>query len=385
MSASGLHPEFDGSIFTKTEPSNQGSAQSNAPAHSAARPDMPEGVLDGRLGEICQRRLNRSPLAFAWPALIATAGAQIPRSQQVVRSNIYSALVGPVGSGKTQTLQNASSVLGLREPLLIEGKYGSAEGLVDALQDVEPNAVRLYAVDELSHLLAKCAIDRASFPSILNSAYSYDCQRGGTKKARFVFDCRLSLTGGLVEDQFGDSFGMATIGGLYDRFVFGLCPQPFEYLYRPFEGSPEPTEPIGALVNPEIWEARDQMITEGVPGRVAEQAIKFAYICACFDGRPSLRVQELGPALAFAKYQTRVRLLLQPNPGENPDARCAFSVRKWLAANAPNGDWVSRRVLHRGIHADRFGPGAFNRCLQNLQFNDELELDGKAIRLLPTD
>src|SRR6185312_13264172 len=100
----------------------------------------------------------------------------------------------------------------------------SAEGLVEKLQDAEPGAIRLVFVDELAHLLAKAAIERSSFPYILNTAYYEDQQSGGTKGKLFSVDCRLSLSGGVVEQLFGDSFGMATTGGLYDRFIFGLCP-----------------------------------------------------------------------------------------------------------------------------------------------------------------
>src|SRR5581483_1106143 len=98
-----------------------------------------------------------------------------------------------------------------------------------------------------------------------------------------------------------------------------------------------------------------------------------AYICACVDGRPSLRADQLGPALALAKYQTKVRVVLAPNPGENPDARCAIAVRGWLNENAAGGRLVRRRDLSKGIHYERYGPGVFNRCLNNLMFNGEIE------------
>src|SRR5581483_1448278 len=221
-----------------------------------------------------------------------------------------------------------------QHPVLIKGKYGSAEGLVERLQDVEPNASRLIAVDELGHLMTKAAIERSSFPFILNSAYYEDAHSGGSKGHQYQLDCRLSITGGLVEDAFGDAFGLATMGGLYDRFIFGLCPNPHEFLYRPFEGSHESLNPFPALVHSEIWEARDQWIKDGISPRVAEHALRVAYICACVDGRPSLRADQLGPALALAKYQTKVRVVLAPNPGENPDARCAIAVRGWLNENA---------------------------------------------------
>lgn len=346
---------------------------------AVVRADMPETVLDGRLGEICQLHLRQFPLAYSWGALTTTAGILIPRGAGPLRTNLYWCPVGPKGSGKSKSVETVFRLLDMwpSHPLLLKAKYGSAEGLIEKLADIEPGGVRLVDVDELAHLLAKAAIDRSSFPFILNSAYYEDVQTGGSKGRPFQLDCRISLSGGLVEDSFGDAFGMATTGGLYDRFIFGLCPEPYQHLYRPFEGPTQTLNPFPALVDPEVWDVRDQWVKDGIATRVAEHALRVAYICASVDGRPTLRATELGPALAFAQYQTRVRLVLVPNPGENPDARCACDVRNWLAANAPDGKWIKRRHLDRGIHSSRLGPGVFNRCLQNLQFNDEIELDLK--------
>jgi len=352
------------------------------------RADMPETVLDGRLGEICQQRLKNFPRAYAWGALVSAAGTMIPRSGHDIRTNLYYCAVGPKGSSKSQSTESVLRVVGLwpHHRLLLKGKFGSAEALIEKLQDAEPNAVRLLSVDELGHLLAKAAIDRSSFPYILNSAYYEDHQTGGSKGHQFELDCRLSVMGGLVEESFGDSFGAATTGGLYDRFIFGLCPEPYQFLYRPFEGSAERLNPFACAIDPEIWDARDEWIRDaGITGRIAEHALRVAYICASIDGRPTLRASDLGPALAFAQYQKRVRVVLSPNPGENPDAKCAIAIRNWLSEHANDGRWITRRELDRGINSARLGPGVFNRCLGNLLFNDEIAVNHKekTIRLQP--
>jgi hypothetical protein len=117
---------------------------------------------------------------------------------------------------------------------------------------------------------------------------------------------------------------------------------------------------------------------------VAELALRMAYICAAVDNRQMLSGSELQPAKAFAQYQMRVRKVLSPNVGENPDARCANFIRNWLTEHAPSGEWIRRRDLDRGINSSRLGPGVFNRCLNNLAFNGEIDLDqpGKKLRLL---
>jgi hypothetical protein len=68
------------------------------------------------------------------------------------------------------------------------------------------------------------------------------------------------------------------------------------------------------------------------------------------------QASDLAPAFALAKYHMKVRQFLAPNPGENPDARCAHKILTWLIEHVPNGRWVSLRDLMKAIHYERFGP-----------------------------
>ncbi|HXY51376.1 MAG TPA: hypothetical protein VEI01_18140 [Terriglobales bacterium] len=151
--------------------------------------------------------------------------------------------------------------------------------------------------------------------------------------------------------------------------------------------SPVNINPVPPDVHGDVWDLQDQWIkAHGIDSRVAEHALRVGFISAAVDGRPTLRAQDLGPACAFAKYQMRVRTFLAPNPGENPDARCAIKIRAWLLANAPKGEWVRKRDLDRGISSFRLGPGVFNRCLSNLAVNGEIETRerGNVLRLITT-
>lgn len=349
---------------------------------TVVRADMPEGVLDGRLGEIYTRQGSQLPIAYAWVALVTLAGSLVSRSSPALRTNLFWCAVGPPGSGKSQSFEIAARVLGMWQghPALLKRKFGSSEGLIERVQGDGSQQVVVF-VDEMSHLMSKASIDRSSFAPVLNTAYYEDQQSGGTKGKQFNLDCRLSIAGGIPEESFGDSFGLATTGGLYDRFLFGLCPEPYQFLWRPFEGQVEKIDPTPALVEPAVWDVRDQWVKDGISPRIAELALRVAYICACVDGRPSLRGSELEPALQFAKYQTRVRQVLAPNPGENPDARCANAIRNWLASHAPHGRSVRRRDLDRGISSNRYGPGVFNRCLNNLLLNNEIDVEENKVRL----
>jgi hypothetical protein len=120
-----------------------------------------------------------------------------------------------------------------------------------------------------------------------------------------------------------------------------------------------------------VWDERNQWIKDGISPRVAEHALRCAYICASVDGRPDLRASELKPALAMARY--RIRTYLRPNPGQNP-AR-AIAIREWLEKNNP-GEWVRRLPLSRAF-CERVGPMIFNQTLMHLGMNDEVEVDAK--------
>lgn len=261
--------------------------------------------------------------------------------------------------------------------------------LLAKLSDADGTA-RLVSPDELGHLLSKSHIENASFPFVLNRAYYQTNFEQTSARGKVIqFNCLLSFVGGVVDSDFGHLFDFATVGGLHDRFIFGQCPDAFEFFYRPFEGGPEwfDNQPTAVAVDREVWEAKDEW-TRTIPnlsGRCAEHALRVAGICAAFDGRKILRVSDLGPARVFAENQARVRLILRPNPGENPDAKCAFAIVAALERHAPDGQWFNRRSLYRQIHAERHGAGVFNRAVNNLHYNGEIELGAKSmeLRLLP--
>jgi hypothetical protein len=350
-------------------------------ANALTLPDMPEAVLDGRLGALCIERLisHGLPIAYAWLALVTAAGTLVPPTPGVP-TNIFGAAVGPIGTGKTTAIECTNALLGLRTPQLQSVMAGSAEGLLAHLEDAA-GAGRLISVDELAHLFLKATIDKASFPSILNRAYSkteFDIVIRRGQKVHV--NCRLGIIGGVVEDNFQNCFGVATTAGLYDRFVFGQCPKPHKFHYRPFEGPAEQTDPCDVRIDPEVFEATKDWIKENpalAEGRPIELAIRFATIAAAFSGRSVLRVADLGPARAFAEYQFRVRALLRPNPGQNQDAQCAFAI---LAVLDQAGAWMDQRDLGRKVHAPRFGPGVFRHALENLEFNGEIQRATEARR-----
>ena len=175
------------------------------PPSAYSLPDMPEEALDGALGELCKKYLGRYPRAYAWIALVTVASALVPRRSQSQKFNIYGVLVGPVGSGKTETIRAAQTLLHISTPELLDAMVGSGEGLMQRIADAF-GSPRLYSPDELSHLLTKMAIQNSSFPSILTRAFNYDqFEVVMAKGKRVQFHALLSILGGVVDEKFGIS------------------------------------------------------------------------------------------------------------------------------------------------------------------------------------
>jgi hypothetical protein len=338
-------------------------------------PDLSDSALDGRLGDICLRRLAGFPLSYAWTAIITAAGTLVPRTTEV-RTNLFSCQVGPIGSGKSQVNERSLRAMGIVEPVLQNVMAGSVEGMVEKLGNANGEC-RAFCPDEIGHLLTKARIDNATFSFVLNRAYykdEFDVTMARGKQVHF--NCSLSILGGLVDENFEDLFGSATTAGLYDRFIFGLCPRPFEYRYRPMEGGAEDTEPCPVAIAKDVWDARDEWIKTipGLTDRCAEHAIRVATVAAAFSGQLDLSAKHLGPARAFAEYQARIRKMLQPNPGENPVAKCAHAT---LAALGDSTAWHTVRDIGKKIHSERFGPSVFEQTLRSLEGVGEVLVDKK--------
>ena len=349
---------------------------------SVVLPDMPETVLDGTLGEICRKRFADCPIAYSWPALLA-AGSTLIREQRTlgIRANLYACLVGPIHSGKTSVIERAFHQLQILPPVLVALKAGSAEGLLAAVGNQEGNGCLLFP-DELSHLLEKAQIQNASFAYILNSLFYKNEEDLTIAKGKPVrFNCRLSLVGGIVDDKFDDSFGSATTSGLYDRFLFGQCPTGHEYLWRPPEGNPAITDTFDEVpADRAIWEARDQIArSEKINPRLLEISLRCAAICAAIDGRDKLRAADLAPAWELARYQSRARLLLQPNGGKNFEAKIALKILAYLNRHANGERWMVLRQVLRDTHAYDVGPSVVERAVNAMRFGGAIEEDYRIV------
>jgi hypothetical protein len=348
--------------------------------------DMPREVLNGRLGDICAARMlkgNRFPVAYAWPAMLAVAGAMVPvvppRPNVVtagdVMTNSFTGLIGDVHTGKSQAIGWARAILDLPAKMFSEVRAGSAEALLKRLARRQKDQLLgrsiLIDLDEWAHLFAKAGIDNSTFLTFMTTAFykrHSDSVLGGGIDVEL--DCALSFIGGIVRDEFGDCFGEKSMGGLHDRFVFGLCPEGYNFIYRPFEGGSETVQPIAVTIDHDVYEMVAE-IRKANPkvGREAENAIRAAHICASFDGRPVLRAIDCEISVkAFITEQLRIREILRPNGGKTNDAIMANALVDWLRVHGGNERIVPEREVLHGLRRtiEKLGTGVLFFATRNL-------------------
>ena len=336
--------------------------------------DLPEECVEGYLGDLVRMRMKEFPLAYAWPAMVTAASVWMEtQPEKPVRTNLYTALVGPKHSGKTQTLERAARIIGVALPELVTSYAGSMEQLARELGD-PGGAPRLLWIDELAHLFSKIQIDRASFAPILSNMFyssAVSLRLGRKVTDRVTLRTRLSLMGGIVEERFHHAFSSQTAGGLHDRFLFGLCPGNFVYDFRPFEGEPETLRPVFTSIEHSVWEAKAAFLKENplLNPRLIEIALRMLVISFSYSGYKKLTGNDLGPAFAFARYQEGLRTVLAPNTGETVEGKLSHLL---LGALRRAGKWIGRRELLRQTNAYDYGASVADRLITVLVANGDV-------------
>jgi hypothetical protein len=328
--------------------------------------------------------------------LLTVAGTMVPLPSvtgeeestvvSVLRSNqtnLYTALIGEIHTGKTLAIQYAMGQLRLPKTHYSDTKAGSIEGLLAKLEEDRAGRQMLIDLDEWSHLFKKAGIDNASFIDILNSGYNKTRYCLTIARGRRVnLDCALTLIGGIVLENVQECFGNSTTGGFHDRFLFGVCPTNNPFQYEPFEllTNCAPLEPCAVAVDPDVWQLTKQWNRDDPTlGRSVEVVVRCASIVASFDGRKTLRAIDVEGMRPFLDYQSRCRALITPNPGKTNDAQMCNAILAWLNRHAPCGEWITVRALKKGIHRqlDTLGAAAFVGAIKNLTFMSAIETTEK--------
>lgn len=81
----------------------------------------------------------------------------------------------------------------------------------------------LIDLDEWQHFFSKAGIENSSLTSFLHTAFYKRRQNVIVGRGKEIdVDCALIFIGGIVEDEFDTCIGVNSMGGLHDRFAFGL-------------------------------------------------------------------------------------------------------------------------------------------------------------------
>jgi Bifunctional DNA primase/polymerase, N-terminal len=264
-------------------------------------------VLGDLYGEVFQP--NGWTMELALPALATAGSVLVPCKEGGIELNnsmvsLYTALIAPAGGGKSQVTEWASKALGIYHEKQAEHytqvRFGSAEQMWKYLHkhsagvSQTPRAFRdsvLINSDEWSHVMSKAGIPDASLPSTLTSAFYRRKHtvtlggQGGGKDLHIPF--AFSMIGGIVEDEFESVFNAASVGGLYDRFLFGLPPKDFKWNYREFPSRlPTQVKAVPVKIDGSVYEVLDVWnIKYPTMGRVVEVCLRVATIFASLDGR----------------------------------------------------------------------------------------------------
>jgi bifunctional DNA primase/polymerase-like protein/primase-like protein len=346
---------------------------------------------------------NGWTLDFGLPALVTAASVLVPRlvvpEGQIFKgddsmSNLYTGLIGPVGSGKSQAIEWAAKAMGIWNDMGCAPHYfavnaGSAEQLIDALdrrQKKFTNSV-LINPDEWAQLFAKATIPNATFATFLTTSFYRKHQIYIRPKGKEVtLNLAMSFIGGIVEDEFDAVFNASSLGGVYDRFLFGYMPREspkWDYRQYPLQPMDVPApgifdaigswKPIPVTLDGSVFEVSKSWAQKDL-GRITEICVRVATIYASMDGRETVTGKDLERLEGLAQYQLDVRKQFQPNAGLNPDAQFANAAVRWTDKYAQ--DWVSIAELKKGIHAweMKLGPNVAERALYALSRAGRIQL-----------
>ena len=243
---------------------------------------MPEDCMYGWLADAA-RKLH-TPLSMAYPAMLAVASGTKPVDRRGhVRSNLYVALLGGTGSGKSVTMKRAQKLLLLPERVLDKGIVASERGLIKRLGNRDGGAV-LLSCSELLILMLKAKIENSALSPCLCDLFDDDIASISDKTHTDECNACLSILGALKCDDaldFSRIFGTGTGAGFADRFILGLCPPGERHEYKDLDFKGDFRFPKGVTVERWCFErvnAWRKANPDGNRSRLGEIALRVALV-----------------------------------------------------------------------------------------------------------
>ncbi|HEY4710101.1 MAG TPA: bifunctional DNA primase/polymerase, partial [Candidatus Acidoferrales bacterium] len=209
----------------------------------------PSALTSTRLGDIYSEIFEPHgfPLEMALPALVTAASVRVPNGTgsglivgDDVMTNLYTALIGSVNCGKSQVIQWACCALNIYKPdfapRYMEAKFPSTERMLLYLKKNLKNFKENFLInpDEWSYLFQKNRVTGSSFPQFMTTSYYRRRQTFplAGRAGELVLNNAISYIGGVVDAEFDCLFDASTLGGLYDRFLFGMK-EGWKFDFRP--------------------------------------------------------------------------------------------------------------------------------------------------------
>jgi hypothetical protein len=288
-------------------------------------------AMYGKLADIANNCPVPLPLGWLYPAILTYASTlDIEDRDHFVRKNMYCALLGDVGSGKTFCMKAAQASIFLPgEGTVIKDAPGSHSGLMNQLSTEEP-LPRILFLNELKTVLNACAIQGSNLPPMLCTFWEEDEDGGSTKKGRQVVYAKLSILGGLAckdGSEFAKVFGATTVYGLADRFMLGYHNGYVKA--RPLRGFNQVHfDNLRPVAIPDwVWHAKDEWIGEDAQRRrLSEHALRVALVTAACNGDAEVNAPCLEAALRFIEWQLRLREVYKPGLAETKESECYEAI-----------------------------------------------------------
>jgi hypothetical protein len=347
-----------------------------AQAYVSEQPDVSDIVFKPNLGEVDLTSIPedamygiakewaksiKSPISCAYVAVLAAICGKGIEPSGNIRTNLYVATLGDVGTGKSVASKRATELFSGNVDQEFKGRIvtdtiASDRGLLFRFQNTQKEDAGqsfLLLQDELRELMSKGAILNSTLISLLCKLYYEDRAGNAVSKQHDFVNLRLSILGNVkvkTPAEFSEVFGSGTAHGFYDRCLFGIASEPWEFT---------PWEVIEAEFNPSkpfVPESAYKIVNEWARGkksrtRLKEIALRVAFVTAAVNRDQSVTAEALDAAIKLMEWQETIREVYTPAKGADAYEECVNAILD-LFEKDPSQAW-KWRDLDRKLHLTR--------------------------------
>lgn len=365
--------------------------------------DLPEEALYGTLGDIA--RSMEGPLGWCYTSVLAGYSGMNStciaddNPDSDARANLYVALLGPSGWGKSVAIKRMRKCLKPNDEQCETDTPASDKGLyamfaVDKEQAPYLRSTTL-VLDEMRDMMGKIAINNSSLGPVLCKLFGEDHAGSRDAKNSNKVYVRLSILGGVKTEDISDFqsvFGANTTDGLYTRFIF--VPPPRKKFHWDFNWGPTMNPPpihTKVKITPadrsrlREWELEYEALGYE-PTRIAEIAIRVAVLTAAANAEPTISEACMDAALAFAGWQAEVKYGYRPGLAKTLEAELSADMVRTAKSYGLDGNGNPERIrftemVKRRNWYRRYNPITLDRVWHSLGqlgvFNIEKEDKGE--------